>query len=260
MSTTPFIGPYAPVPWSQFESEVLALYAEPHRRPGTLAKMRQVLREVGAVCPTTDQLGPVTIASWLSAHPGRAAWTRRTLLSALRAACSYADWKGYAPNPFGFRGLSQWIPADELEEAESCRRHRTATEIRKVIEQADRECAGGDWHALRLRAAVYVWAYTGAGALEVLGLRVTDVDLAGGTIAIRSHPGRRLKTGPGRRCCRSPSRWGACWRRGCRCVAPNGYSPARPGGITGTGDRPATGPSIGSGSSGNGRGWRDSRS
>lgn len=186
---------YCPVAWSQFQSEVLALYQEPHRRSGTLAKMSQVMREVGAICPTTAELDPVSIARWLAAHPGRAAWTRRTLLSALRAACAWMHWKGYGPNPFGFRSLSGWIPADELQEAASLARHRTEAEIRSVLDQADAEASGGDWNALRLRAAVYCWAYTGAGSSEILGLRVIDVDLPGRMISVRSHPGRRLKTG-----------------------------------------------------------------
>ena len=64
-----------------------------------------------------------------------------------------------------------------------------------MLHQADLEALTGDWHASRLRAAVYCWAYTGAGLLEVLGLRRCDVDLAARTIHVRSHPRRRLKTG-----------------------------------------------------------------
>jgi integrase len=183
----------SPVPFAQFQTEILTLYGT--NRIATYRKMRQVLEEFSSLCPTTDKLDPVAIASWMSAHRDRAAWTHRSLLSTLRSACSYGDFKRYLRNPFGFRPLDKWIPADELEEAEDFRRHRSAEEVRRVLARADLEALTGDWDARRLRAAIYAWAFTGAGKLEVLGLRVCDLDLPGRLIRVRSHSRRRLKTG-----------------------------------------------------------------
>ena len=90
--------------------------------------------------------------------------------------------------------MSEWLPADELDDAEEFRRHRSADEIRRVLEMADTEAPAGGWRARRLRAAVYLWAFTGAGKAEVLGLRTADVDLPDRVVSIRSHSARRLKT------------------------------------------------------------------
>jgi integrase len=180
----------------RLRAEVLALYAPPARRPATRAKIRQVLDELGPLCKRASDLQPATIARWLADHPNRSAATHRSLLSALRAICSYGVYQGYLrKSPFEFRSLGQWLPADEIEESEQFRRHRSAAEVRRVLAQADAEAIAGPWKAQRLRAAIYCWAYTGAGNREILGLRVGDVDLVDRAITVRSHPRRRLKTG-----------------------------------------------------------------
>lgn len=181
------------VPWSRFTAEVLALYYAPMRRPGTLRKVRQVLGELGESCRRTADLTPAAIAAWLAAHRDRAAATHRSLLAALHAAVGYGVARNYLPDPFAFRKVSSWLPGDELEPEGPFRRHRTAEEVRRVLDRADLEAEAGGWPARRLRALAYTLAYTGAGKLEVLGLRVRDVDPAAGVLAIRSHPARRLK-------------------------------------------------------------------
>jgi integrase len=185
----------SPVPFRQFHAEVLRLYQPPARRPATRAKIRQVLDEFKKICKTTSDLDPAKIADWMAAHPDRAAATHRSLLSAFRAACSYGEYKKYLENPFAFRRLVDWLPDDELDESEEFSRHRSAEEIALVLRLADVEAATGDWEAVRLRAAIYTWAYTGAGNKEVLGLRTADVDLPKNIITFRSHARRRLKTG-----------------------------------------------------------------
>lgn len=183
------------VEFTQFASEVLALYLYPSRRKSTRAKVTQVMGELGKLCPTTADLTPSAISVWLAEHPDRSAATHRSLLSTLRAACSYGAFQGWLVSPFAFRPLGEWLPADELAEAdtEPFRRHRTAEEVRKVLDQADQEAT--TWKGRRLRLLLYAYAFTGASKNEILGLRIIDVDLAAGFILIRSHPKRRLKTG-----------------------------------------------------------------
>ena len=108
--------------------------------------------------------------------------------------CTYGALKHYLADPFDFRAVSQWLPANELDAAEPWPRHRSAEEIRRVLARADLEAQGGPWEARRLRAAVYTFAFTGAHKSEVLGLRVRDLDPVLHTVAFRSHPRRRLKT------------------------------------------------------------------
>jgi integrase len=166
------------------------------RRKGTYTKTRQVLKEFGAHCPTTASMSPLAIADWIAAHPHRAPATIDSLLRHLSAVCTYGASRGYMSDPFDFRTVSSWLPEGEAEgESEEFSRHRSAAEVRAVLAQADSEALGRDWRACRLRAAVYCWAYTGAGKTEILGLRVKDIDLDKGLLSIRSHRGRKLKRG-----------------------------------------------------------------
>jgi integrase len=188
-------GAIRSVSFSRFQAEVLALYQPPCRRPATRAKVRQVLGELAPYCRSTRQLEPAAISQWMADHPDRSASTHRSLLSSLRAACSYGEFRGYLRNPFEYRGLAAWVPADELEDGEEFRRHRSAAEVVALLRQADSEALGGGWDALRLRAVVYTAAYTGAGTREIMGLRTADVEMDKGIIRFKSHVRRRLKTG-----------------------------------------------------------------
>ena len=80
----PNSGPYTPVPFDRFRTEVEKLYQEPQKRRKTLRKVRQVLRELSAHCATTADLDPLAIASWMAAHPDRKASTWYSLLATLR--------------------------------------------------------------------------------------------------------------------------------------------------------------------------------
>jgi integrase len=182
-----------PIWWGQFTMEVRMLYKAPMRRKGSLQKTTQVLKEFSAFCRVTTDLTPLTIAEWLSTRPPRAAATSHSLLRHLSAACSYGAAQGYLVDPFQFRTVDEWLPEDEIADGDEFPEHRTAAEIRAVLAQADAEAASGGWEQLRLRSAVYLWAFTGAHKTEVLGLRVQDLDLDKRVIRIRSHSRRRLK-------------------------------------------------------------------
>jgi integrase len=195
----PVLEPCPPsrgIPWTAFADEVLKLYAPPMRRRGTRDKTRQVLAEFARLCPRTADLSPATIADWIGQYPDRAPATVDGLLRHLSAVCTYGASRAYLVDPFDFRPVSSWLPADLLDRSDSdpFPRHRTAAEIGQVLRQADSEALSARWEALRLRAVVYTLAFTGAHKTEVLGLRTSDVDLAGGLLSIRSHGRRRLKT------------------------------------------------------------------
>ncbi len=220
--------PVSPIPFSQFTTEVLKLYLPPMRRRTTYDKTHQVLKELGRFCQSTADLTPIAVADWMSHGPHRAAATWDGLLRHVAAACSYGASLGYLTSPFDFRPVSQWLPLDEVEEGEEFQRHRSGAEIRAVLAQADLEAQGGLWEALRLRAAVYAWAFTGAGKTEILGLRTADVDLDARVLKIRSHSRRRLKTGA--RAARLPIAWPlaealAGWlpHTGCQWLFPHKY-------------------------------------
>jgi integrase len=180
------------IAWSQFTEDVLALYLPPIRRLATYRKMRQVLGEFSAFCPTTADLTPAAIAGWLQAHPERRPETTLALLRTLRAACTYGVLvSALDANPFNWRKPTAWVDWDVPELDPPV---HTSEEMARVLALADQEASGGAWKALRLRAVVYTLAYTGARKREVLGLAVADVDLVGGCIAIRTNRRRGLKT------------------------------------------------------------------
>jgi integrase len=186
----------AAVSFARFRSEVLPLYTPPLRARATQAKVRQVLDELAAlgVVRTTADLSPAAIAAWLSRPPRpRRPESWRSLLATLRALCRYAVFRGYLrSDPFAWRTPSAWLAS--LPDAEAIDRHKPLADIRRVLALADQEAASGDWRAGRLRALVYTYAFTGMRRHEALGLRVADIDLAGGVVWIRSNPRRRLKT------------------------------------------------------------------
>lgn len=188
--------PLRPIPWDQFEIEVLRLYQSPRRRKTTRSKTKQVLKEFRAFCRTTADLSELTISDWLAANPGRAPAYIEGLLRHLSAACTWGAHprRAYLWDPFEEHPISTWLPGDELDQAEEFPRHRSAAEIARVLDRADAEALLGAWRPVRLRSAVYSFAFTAGHRSEVLGVRKADLDLDRGVIAFRSHPARRLKT------------------------------------------------------------------
>jgi len=101
------------------------------------------------------------------------------------------DGQALDANPFAWRSPAQWVDWDVPELDPPV---HSSAEMARVLALADREASGGSWKAARLRALVYAYAYLGARKREVLGLRIEDVDLAGGSVAIRTNRRRGLKT------------------------------------------------------------------
>lgn len=182
--------------YERFESEVLALYAPPHRRRATWFKMRKVLAEF-AVVPgvrLAKDLTPLSVTRWLEAHSDRAPMTNKSYLSAMRAACNYAKRMGYLKvTPWEVR--RDWITFDALEDHEPATpRHLGLAEIGRLLALLDAEAAAGDWPQWRLQALVYTYLHTGLRKCEALGLRLEDVHLDRGLVRLRPHSKRKLKT------------------------------------------------------------------
>jgi integrase len=178
--------------WQVFSRDVLALYAAPMRRPATYRKMRQTLREFGELVQRPPDLSPATIATWITAHPGRRPDTVQALLRSLSAACSYGVRWGYLQtNPFEFRSSRKWVDwaVPELDPPV-----HSAEEIARALARADLEASAGSWKAQRLRALIYAYAYLGARKREVLGLRVEDIDVYHRVIDLKPNARRPLKT------------------------------------------------------------------
>ena len=186
----------AGITFESFAAEVLALYHLPLRRVSTFRKMRQVLEEFGRLCGRAADLSPATVAAWIAAHPGRRASTTRTLLSTLRAAAGYGEARGYLTSPFRAWKLHRFIPRTDDEPIE---RHITTADVARILRRADAEASAGDWPSRRLRVLVYLAAFTGARASEILALRVEDLDLTDGSATIRPNHRRPLKTRSSRR-------------------------------------------------------------
>ncbi len=187
------------VPFSQFAGEVLDIYRAA-REPATVHKMAQILGEFQPLCPTTGDVNLHAISLWLSSSScrRRAVMTRRSLLSTFRTACALGAGMHYCSNPFSTWDLDKWIPAPDPEDLDRSWLS-SGTEISRVLRRAHCEARGGDWKTRRTRALVFMAAYTGARAKEILGAQKADVDLAAGLFRIKPNARRKLKTRGSRR-------------------------------------------------------------
>ncbi|MDE2506188.1 MAG: site-specific integrase [Planctomycetota bacterium] len=178
------------IEFSRFRLEVASLYDPPLRRAATAGKIKQVMREFGEICASTEDITPVAIATWLRRHVGRRAATNDSLLRSMRAATNYAVARGYLlRSPWEFR--RDWIEPDAEEEPV---RHHSIAEIAAVLNLLRVEAEPGEWHARRLLAMTSLFAFTGLRKMEGLCLRVTDADLDRRILTIASTRRRRLKT------------------------------------------------------------------
>ena len=93
------------VPFAQFRSEVLDLYAPPLRSKATWFKTRQVLDTLACIgVKSTADLTPPTVARFLVHFEGRSEATIKGLLGYLSPICRYAHEMGYARvNAFSIR-------------------------------------------------------------------------------------------------------------------------------------------------------------
>lgn len=166
----------------------------------TREKFRQAFQELKAVgVRTTADLTPETLDRWADAwREKRSYGASHSVLRTIRRICSLA--KDAEPEPFLteesdpfrrrkltkiLRGYRKNRPTD---------RHLSIDQMRALLQRADAEALAGGWPQRRLRALVYLLAYTGCRKLEALGMRVEDVDFAEGILWIWPHAERDLKT------------------------------------------------------------------
>lgn len=184
------------IPYSQFQADVLAVYHYPLRAKATYLQMRQVLREFGALplaCVT--DITPAAIARWLQAYPDRTPIRASSLLKTFRAATRYAQSMGWLDrDPFAFRSPAKWVRVELAPPGPRIARSITAADVQRILDQADKEAATGDWEAARLQALVYLYAFTGMRKSEALHLLKTEIDLMPGILSIRPKPSWRPKT------------------------------------------------------------------
>jgi integrase len=179
------------VPFTAFTTAILKLYTPPLTAIATFRKTRQVLEEFSRICPATTDLTAQAVAGWVTDHPLRRRSTVRTLLSSLRAAVNAAGPEHQLANPFLTRRLHKYLP--RALHQPTIRRHHSAAEIARVLLIADQE-APASWKARRRQCLLYLAAFTGARAREILGALVEDLDLVEGVIHIRPNERRPLKT------------------------------------------------------------------
>jgi integrase len=180
-------------------SDLRKVYAPPRRAKSTRKAICQVLKEVGALPSVqgTEDLGPVTIAEWMDAHPDRSAIRTKSLLASFRAACKFAKAAGYVErNPFDFWSAGEWLREDYIPVAAKPTpiRHRSIEQISRVLALADARAEIGGWMDRRLRAMVYLFAFTGMRAGEGFRLAVDEIHLVERYVHIEAKPGWKPKT------------------------------------------------------------------
>ena len=184
-----------PVPIDQLIAELKAIYAPGLAAKATWGKLSQVLTEVKALGVTsTAELTVPFVARYVSSRPpGQSSHTLLSLLSSLRAACSYCESYGYVRiSPFKVKRLSKWVrctpPREHL--------HLSRDEIRRILDRLrqdiDERAQWAQWRARRDYAVASIIAFCALRRNECLRLHVTDVDLAGRVIHIVART--KLKT------------------------------------------------------------------
>jgi integrase len=132
----------------------------------------------------------------LSRPPGQSSETLRSVLSSLRAVCSYAEACGYLGagriSPFRIKRLSKWVTRTERKEG----RHLSRDEIRRVLDRLRLDVAErtewAQWRSRRIYVLTAIIAYCALRKNEAIRLQVGDVDLPGRTIHIVART--KLKT------------------------------------------------------------------
>lgn len=129
-----------PVPFDQLVAELKAIYAPGLAAPATWQKLEGVLKEVKAMGVTsTAELTVPLVARYVSSRPpGQSSHTLLSVLSSLRAACSYAESYGYVRvSPFRVKKLSKWVrstpPREHL--------HLSRDHIRLVLDRLRQDVA-----------------------------------------------------------------------------------------------------------------------
>jgi len=195
------LKPCEAVPWARFSKHVLRVYATAcatgkPAAPATMAKVRQVLRDVGELLGpegTTAGLTTDLVMRYMD-HPSRVQNTKASLNSTLRAICTIAVDEGWLlRSPFKIR---KGLVAREEPEG---KQYLEEWEVAAIFELMEKEMEGKTgwalWRAHRLFVACVLLAYTGARKREILELRIEHVHLDRGIIDMPRRTGRRsLKT------------------------------------------------------------------
>lgn len=188
----------ASIDFARFQAEILSLYEPPMRAKATHRQMRQVLHEFAELPEfrRTSDIRADAIAAWIKRHADRSPARTASMLRCLSAACNYAVKAGYLKvSPLSFRSPSEWLRSDcRVSPKPRPQLHRSATEILRVLDQADTEARFGSWEAARLQALVYTYAFTGLRKGEALNLQITDLDLPRQIMTIGAKPHWRPKT------------------------------------------------------------------
>ena len=174
-----------PIPFTQFSTTVLALYAGPAHAPRTLAKMRHVLALVGAMGVTsTRELTTELLARFTAARAEMVtANTVRGDLSYLSAAVGIALDEGWLARAPVFRRVR---PRPVLPRSPRC---HSIEDVRRVLTLLESRSA--TWSGARLHALTATIAYTGLRRDEALTLKAEDVSLATGLLAVSDRTRRK---------------------------------------------------------------------
>lgn len=176
--------------WTDVSLMLEALYQPPTYSRRTGQKIRTTLRKLAAVAAVPGDLGAAAIAALQNQELRR---TRprsvKSTMNAARTICRILADEGFLDrDPFVGRRLPRLRLGPKL------RRFHSAEEIAAVLRRADfeakassgrprrpvfRESDRPGWKARRLRALVYLLAYTGLRAAEALYLRPEEVHSAG---------------------------------------------------------------------------------
>jgi integrase len=179
-----------PVSFSSFRNEILDCYRPPLRAAATHRRMGQVLDLVGRLDPPPSSTADLTVGLIARYVRVRADVVCNNALagelSYLAAACSFAVAEGWLErSPFHSRRFRL------RPEPPAAKQHHSLDELRRVLGWL-RDRAGLSWRDHRLYVAASLVAYTGLRRNEALYLRVEDLDLAAGILAVVAR--RRLKT------------------------------------------------------------------
>lgn len=185
--------------WEQVQQDFAAIYAPPSRAASTWKKHRPILAWLATLAPSPDQVRRQTIAEFVKQYAhGRRPTTINSALRCLRTQCNFlVAEKLIEASPF--KDFKFWLR--EPARADRPRKFLHIEELRELLRQADsesavkRQTAGDRWRARRLRALLYLGLYTGLRAMELLYLRVDDVDVARQTVKVTDRDHRTKTAG-----------------------------------------------------------------
>lgn len=185
-----------PIPWSDFDAELAALYAWPACSKSQATMMRQSRTILASLGPeTTADLTLAFVTRFLDALPQPLSpYTVRKHLAHVRIMCNLAERKRYLTiSPFRLRKMSSYVRLGRPKP----QRFLRADEIKAILDVMRSDIATRKgwalWKARRLYALTATIAYLGTRAKEGQCLWVSDIDLVNRVVNITPHRGR-LKT------------------------------------------------------------------